>query len=248
MKRFALAAGAFAAALAMLLAGCTDPGSRQGAPPLTIFAAASLQGAFDDLLEEFAAQHPDISIAPPVYDGSSTLVTQLEEGAAADVLATADEPTMERASMNDLLTSDPQVFASNDLIIAVPSNNPHGIEDLPDVLALEYAVCAAGVPCGDATARLFEAAGVQPEPVSEEQNVTAVANRVLAGEVDAGFVYSTDVAARPELTGVSPQAARIVNHYPLATTSDSAAATAFVAYVLSREGQEILTDHGFGQP
>src|SRR5699024_54831 len=106
------------------------------------------------------------------------------------VLATADEPTMQRAVHSDLPTSEPHVFAANDLVIAVPSANPHGVEDLPDVFALDYAVCAARVPCGEATTRLFAAAGVQPQPVSEEQNVTAVANRVCAGEVDAGFVYA----------------------------------------------------------
>lgn len=215
---------------------------------LTVFAAASLQEAFDDLLAQFGAAHPDVAVNPAVYDGSSTLVVQLQEGAEADVLATANEPTMADAVDAGLLTSDPALFASNDLVIAVPANNPHDVADLLDVLDLDYAICAVQVPCGDATAQLFDAAGLTPEPISEEQTVTAVANRVSAGDVDAGFVYSTDVAARPEVTGISPQVAQIVNLYPIGTTSDSEVGAAFVEFVLSAEGTGVLASYGFGQP
>lgn len=216
--------------------------------PLAVFAAASLQGAFDDLLEAFGEAHPGVEISPAVYDGSSTLVTQLEEGAEVDVLATANEPTMEDAVAADLLTGDPVVFATNELVIAVPEENPHGVTDLPDVLELDYAICAVQVPCGNATAQLFEAAELSPDPVSEEQNVTAVANRVSEGEVDAGFIYTTDVAARPELTGISADAAQIINTYPIGTTSDSEVGAAFVEFVGSEQGLAVLEAYGFGQP
>lgn len=236
--------------VALALTACS-PGGDGGTEPgetLTVFAAASLQEAFDELLDEFGQDHPDLTINPGVYDGSSTLVTQLEEGAEADVLATANESTMADAVAAGLTRSTPELFASNDLVIAVPEGNPHGIGDLPDVLDLDYAICAEQVPCGEATAALFDAAGLDPDPISEEQNVTAVANRVSAGEVDAGFVYSTDVAARPELTGISPEAAQIVNFYPLAVTADSNAGAEFVEFVLSERGGQILAEYGFGKP
>lgn len=249
MKRSVLALAAIVP-LALGAAGCAagaaDPGgNEQGG--LTVFAAASLQEAFDDLLTRFGEEHPEVEIAPAVYDGSSTLVTQLQEGAQADVLATANEPTMAGALEAGVTTSPPELFASNALVIAVPANNPHGITDLPDVLGLDYAICAEQVPCGDATARLFAQAGLSAEAISEEQNVTSVANRVSAGEVDAGFIYSTDVAARPGLTGITPQAAQIINFYPVATTSESEVGRAFVEFVLSEEGRAVLESYGFGQ-
>lgn len=244
------------AALAVGLAACAaspaetwgEEAAQNGAETLTVFAAASLQEAFDELLEQYARGHPEVTINPAVYDGSSTLVTQLQEGAQADVLATANESTMNDAVAAELLTSDLRLFASNDLVIAVPEDNPHEISDVVDVLDLNYATCAVQVPCGYATAQLFEAAGLTPAPISEEQSVTAVANRVAAGEVDAGFIYSTDAAARPELTGISPQTAQIVNYYPIATTADSEAGAAFVEFVLSDRGGDVLAAHGFGQP
>ena len=253
---------ALASALVLLsLAACSgESAEADGATPaaggeehpaseeLTVFAAASLQEAFDDLLAQFGEEHPEVAIAPAIYDGSSTLVTQLEEGAEADVLATANEPTMEDAVAAGVLTTDPELFATNELVIAVRADNPHSISDLPDVLELDYAICAVQVPCGDATAQLFEAAGLAADPISEEQNVTAVANRVSAGDVDAGFIYSTDVAARPELLGVSPKAAQIINNYPIGATSDSRIGAEFVEFVLSEQGRSVLESYGFGQP
>lgn len=244
----ALALGACAAETSAN-GGNTEPGGDQeDGQTLTVFAAASLQEAFDELIEQFGSEHPEVTISPAVYDGSSTLVTQLQEGAGADVLATANEQTMEDAVAAGVMTSEPALFASNDLVIAVPEDNPHGVEDLPDVLDLDYAICAVQVPCGDATAQLFDAAGMSPDPISEEQNVTSVANRVSAGDVDVGFIYSTDVAARPELIGITPQVAQIVNHYPIGTTSESSVGAAFVEFVRSDQAGEVLASYGFGQP
>lgn len=252
---------ALASALALLgLAACAGAGTEvdggapagseepHGSEELTVLAAASLQEAFDDLLAQFGEEHPEVAIAPAIYDGSATLVTQLEEGAEADVLATANQPTMADAVAAEVMTAEPALFATNELVIAVPEDDPHGISDLPDVLDLDYAICAVQVPCGDATAQLFEAAGLTADPISEEQSVTAVANRVSAGEVDAGFIYSTDVAARPELRGVSPRAAQIVNTYPIGTTSESRLGAEFVEFVLSERGRSVLGSYGFGQP
>lgn len=251
-NRKILASGGLLALVAV--AACSSPapeGTNQGEEPsveLTVFAAASLQEAFDDLLEQFGEQHPEAAINPAVYDGSSTLIAQLEEGAEADVLATANEATMDDALEAGIIQGETTIFAKNDLVIAVPEDNPHGVEGFDDVLSLSYAVCAAQVPCGDATAQLFEAAGQTPAPISEEQNVTSVANRVSAGEVDAGFIYSTDVAARPELTAIPADGASIVNKYPIGATSGSEVGADFIDFVLSEHGLALLEEYGFGQP
>lgn len=260
MRARALAAVGVAGLVLAGLGGCAS--GQAGEPPtgavggagddlsgdLTVFAAASLQGVFDELLAQFAAEHPDVDAARPVYDGSSTLVTQLREGARADVLATADESTMQDALEAGVMTSRPEVFATNDLVIAVPEGNPRGVKDLPDVTGLAYAMCAEQVPCGAGAAELFAAAGLAPDPISEEQSVTAVANRVTAGEVDAGFIYATDAAARLELTGIFPRAASVTNSYPIGTLSASPAGAAFVDFVRSARGRAVLQAYGFGLP
>ncbi|CAM3643022.1 molybdate ABC transporter substrate-binding protein [Occultella aeris] len=218
---------------------------------LTVFAAASLQESFDELLAAFAEQHPDVEVAPAVYDGSSTLATQLEEGASADVLATANEETMQRITTGDLAARAPELFATNTLVIAVPTGNPEGIADLPDLDDTTFVICAPEVPCGDATVELFEVAGFDGTPVSQEQNVTAVAERVVNGDVGAGLVYGTDVASRSdELEAVVPTGADgIVNDYPIVELDGAQPAAAlFVEFVLSDEGQAVLAEYGFGAP
>lgn len=246
MKRRLARVGASLAAVALLAAGCG--GSPNEGEELTVYAAASLQEAFDQLLADFGAAHPEVRIAPAVYDGSSTLVTQLSEGATADVLATANEATMADAVSAGVMVGEPELFATNSLVIAVPADNPHQVNDLPDLEGLDFAICAEQVPCGAATVELFTAASFMAAPISVEQNVTAVANRVSAGDVDAGLIYTTDVAARPELVAITPLAAQVVNKYPIGMTSDSAAGAAFVEFVRSDAGAKVLAEFGFGQP
>lgn len=216
---------------------------------VTLYAAASLQSAFTDVITQFEELNPAVSIDAPVYDGSSTLVTQLVEGAQADVFAAADESTMAdlvEAGLND---SEPEIFTTNTLVIAVAPGNPAQIADLADLAGTDYVVCAPEVPCGNATTRLFELESIPLEPVSQEQNVTAVAERVISGEVDAGMVYATDVASRAELLeAVVPTGAdQVVNSYPITTLGGTdEAALAFVDFVLSDTGQGTLAQHGFG--
>lgn len=218
---------------------------------ITLYAAASLQAAFDELITRFEQRNPSASVEAPVYDGSSTLVAQLIEGADADVLATADEATMADLVAAGLEDAEPQLFATNTLVIAVAPGNPLGIDDLDDLAGTDYAVCAPAVPCGAATTELFGLEGVALDAITQEQNVTAVAERVAGGEVDAGLVYATDVATRTaELEAVVPSAAgEVVNAYPI-TTLDGAdeAAAGFVAFVLSDEGRSVLAELGFGPP
>lgn len=215
---------------------------------LTVYAAASLSGAFDEIGAAFTEANPDVDFSG-VYDGSSTLVTQLLEGAPADVFASADEANMDK--LEDAAV-DPALFASNTLVIAVPAGNPGGVETLADLADVTTVLCAPEVPCGAASATLLSNADVTVDAASVEQNVTAVLTKVAAGEADAGLVYATDVVGRDDVEVIVPDGAdEVVNHYPIAALSEapnSAAAEAFVAFVLSDEGQGVLEDFGFGAP
>ncbi|QEO13715.1 molybdate ABC transporter substrate-binding protein [Agromyces intestinalis] len=263
------AAGAGAAlALLAALAGCasSSPTATSAAPEetsdapalegeLTVYAAASLTAAFDELAAEFEAEHPGVDVLPIVYDGSSTLATQLVEGAPADVFASADERTMATVDDAGLLAADPELFATNTLRIVVPAGNPGGVAAIEDLANpdLQVVLCAPEVPCGAASHQLLDLDGVTLTPVSEEQNVTAVLTKVRAGEADAGLVYSTDaVAAGDEVETIVPaNADEVVNRYPiaaLAAAGNPDVAAAFVAFVLSDEGQALLAEYGFGAP
>ncbi len=220
---------------------------------LTIVAAASLSAAFDEIAAAFEAAHPGVDIRPITYDGSSTLATQLIEGAPADVFASANETNLQRA-VGAGLAAEGRVFATNTLVIAVPAGNPAGVESLEDLAdpGLAVVLCDAAVPCGAASRTLLERAGVVATPSSLEQNVTAVLTKVAANEADAGLVYATDAAGRDDVEAiVPPQAAEVVNRYPLAALDGApnpGAARAFIDFVLGPQGQAILERHGFGAP
>ena len=237
-------------ALALLLTGCAAPArSDDGVSgSLTVYAAASLKTSFDEVAEAFTAQHPGIEISP-VYDGSSTLATQIEAGAPADVFASADEATMAKVST---LVRSPEVFASNTLVIVVPAGNPKKVATLADLSRVVTVLCAPEVPCGAASAKLLTAADVTVDAASLEQNVTAVLTKVAAGEADAGLVYATDVVGRDDVASIVPDGSdKVVNEYPIAALTDAAnpqAAKAFVDFVMSDAGQKILHDRGFGAP
>lgn len=238
----------------------SDAAAAEVSGELTVYAAASLKGAFDELTAAFAEAHPDVTFAPTVYDGSSTLVTQLTGGAPADVFASADEPNMDDAVSAELTADDPVLFATNELVIAVEQGNPLGIESLEDLAdgtdgadAPITVMCAAEVPCGNAARTLLEAADVELTPASEEQNVSATLSKVVNGEADAGLVYRTDVATTDgEVEAVTIDgAAENPNRYPITVLQDADApdaAQAFVDFVLSDQGQQVLEDFGFGAP
>lgn len=220
---------------------------------LNIFAAASLVGSFEELAATFGAQNPAVTIKPIVYDGSSTLATQLKEGASTDVFASADTPTMDGVADAGLLTGQSSVFASNTLRIVVQEGNPLGVRSLSDLAQDETLVvlCARQVPCGAASHTLLSLEGVNLAPVSEEQNVKAVLTKVSAGEADAGLVYTTDVeAAGGTVEGIAVSGAdRAVNEYVIGiptSATNPAVGKAFVRWVLSKKGQAILTSFGFG--
>ncbi len=221
---------------------------------LTVFAAASLTTTFEELGEQFEADHEGVEVTFN-FGGSSDLVAQLQQGAPADVFASADTANMDKLTADDLQAGDPQIFATNTLEIAVPPGNPAGITSFADLAepGVNVVVCAPEVPCGAAAAKVEESSGVTLSPVSEEQSVTDVLAKVTSGEADAGLVYVTDVkAAGDEVEGVPfPESAEAVNSYPIVALADSEhadLAQEFCDLVLGDDGQAVLEEAGFAQP
>lgn len=250
-----------AAVLGTAFSGCgaagsspAGDGSADGGTSLTVFAAASLKGTFTTLASRFEETHPGTTVRLS-FAGSADLVSQLQQGAPADVLASADTATMGTAVADGLVRGEPVNFASNTLAIVVPPQNPAGITSFADLAepGVKVVVCAPAVPCGAATRKVEAATGTDLAPVSEETAVTDVLNKVQTGEADAGLVYVTDVrAAGDRVRGVPfPQARAAVNHYPVAALSgarDADQAQRFVNLVTGPEGQRVLADAGFGKP
>ncbi|MCS5486929.1 molybdate ABC transporter substrate-binding protein [Curtobacterium flaccumfaciens pv. beticola] len=250
----------------LALTGCTaEPatsGTGTGTPSasatpsgsITVFAAASLQKTFSALGEQFEADHPGTTVTFS-FAGSSDLVSQVQNGAPADVFASADQANMAKLSSSDLATGWPRDFATNVLEIAVAPGNPKGIRSLADLdrSGVQLVTCASPVPCGAATQEVERAAGVQLHPVSEEQSVTDVLGKVESGQADAGLVYVTDVrGAAGKVDGVPfDESAKAVNTYPIGVLQESTnptTAAAFAAYVRSDAGQQVLGRAGFGRP
>lgn len=237
----------------LLVAGLTGCGSAPG-NSVTVFAAASLKETFTEIGKLFESDNPGTAIAFN-FAGSSDLVTQLTQGATADVFASADTKNMAKAAEGGLLASDPVDFAKNTLVIVTAPDNPRGITSFADLAEpdVTVVVCAPPVPCGSATARIEEQTGVQPAPVSEESSVTDVLNKVTSGQADAGVVYVTDAQrAGDEVATVNfPEAAGAVNTYPIAVLKDAPhaeLAREFVDAVTGETGQSILAEAGFAKP
>jgi molybdate transport system substrate-binding protein len=221
---------------------------------LTVFAAASLKTTFTQLGHEFEADHPGAKVNFS-FGGSSDLVAQLQNGAPADVFASADEANMTKATNAGLGAGTPQIFATNVLEIAVPEGNPAGIHGFGDLAkpGLRLVLCAKQVPCGSAAQKAAQAAGVTLKPVSEEQSVTDVLGKVISGDADAGVVYVTDVkGAGGKVEGVEfPESSAAVNRYPIAALKQSkepGLAQEFVDFVRGDQGRKVLGDAGFGAP
>ncbi len=242
-----------AAVVALTLTCCAlaSCGKSEIEESLTVFAAASLKKSFEKIGKDF--EEKTGTAVTLNFAGSSGLVEQMKSGAQAQVFASADEPTMDSASQAGLV-QDPQIFATNTLAIAVPEGNPANITDLESLVRpdVTVAVCAPAVPCGNATKQVMDLAGVSFSPATEESKVTAVLTKVESGQVDAGLVYVTDARASDTVEAVDfPQAAEVVNRYPIAVTSQggkTARAAQFVEFVLSERAQQELRSNGFGQP
>ena len=221
---------------------------------ITVFAAASLKGTFTELATEFEAANPEVTVVLN-FAGSSDLVTQITEGAPADVFASADTKNMVKLEDAALLEGDAVNFATNVLTIAVPPGNPANIADFADLAGADVktVVCAPQVPCGAATETVETATGVTLTPVSEESSVTDVLGKVSSGEADAGLVYVTDVqAAGDSVEGIAfDESDEAVNTYPIAAVKGGAnadASAAFIEYVTGKVGQKVLAAAGFGAP
>src|SRR4051794_20696132 len=193
-------------------------GSSSSAKPttLTVFAASSLTQTFTDIGKKFEAAHQGVKVSFD-FGGSSDLVAQIQQGAPADVFASADTANMDKAVQAKTVSGKPVNFASNTLEIAVPSSNPAHVTSLNDLTksSTKVVLCAPQVPCGAAAVKVEQAAGIHIKPVSEEQAVTDVLTKVESGEGDAGLVYVTDVkGAGSSVKGVTfKEAQSAVNVY-----------------------------------
>ena len=218
---------------------------------LKVLAAASLKASFTEIGIQLEKDNPGLHVTFD-FQGSQTLVSSLSEGNAADVLATADEPTMNKA-VEQKLVGERTEFATNVLTLIVPKGNPANVKGIDSSLDdAKLVVCVETAPCGNAAKELAKAYNVTLNPVSEEQKVTDVRTKVESGEADAGVVYKTDaVAAKDKVDEITIDNKGVVNHYPIAQTakpSNPEAAQVFINAITSKSGQDILAKYGFGKP
>lgn len=230
----------------LLVLGLVSCSSESNDDEITVFAAASLTDVFTDLAREFEDLKPGTEVTL-VFAGSSALAAQILDGAPADVFAAADTQTMDRVPI-----SDPTVFATNSLAIAVPVGNPADVRTVADLgrPATKVAICQEQVPCGAAAETVLNRAGLDVTPVTLESDVRAVLTKVRLNEVDAGLVYRTDIAsADDQVDSIAiNDADNVIVEYPIAQIRDGDLAAEFVAFVLSDRGRDVLAAAGFGLP
>lgn len=248
--------------VSLLLAASIVPLAPQGSS-LTVFAAASLTATFREIGRLYEAQHPGSTLRLN-FAGSQQLAVQIEQGARADVFASADARWMQYLQGRGLLEGEPRVLARNRLVVILPAANPAHIERLGDLAhpGLKIVLAAEAVPAGAYSREVLRrlsgtsglgadyAARVLANVVSLEENVNAVAGKVRLGEADAGIVYRTDAGGGTDGLRVLeiPDSANVVAEYVVGAVRSgraSEAARGFIALVLSPEGQKILRDHGF---
>jgi molybdate transport system substrate-binding protein len=234
-------------ALLLLLAACGSNSSDR----VLVSAAASLTDAFTALEAGFEADNSGIDVILN-FAGSSTLREQILEGAPIDVFASANIATMDQVVAAGLVEGTPMIFISNQLQIAVPGGNPAGITGLVDFANddLLIGLCAEVVPCGELGRRALNTAGVVAAIDTNEPDVRSLLTKVEAGELDAALVYATDIASTNGVDGLMIPLGAVADYSIAALTEapNSNGAEAFFDYVLSAEGQSILTDHGFVAP
>lgn len=256
-RRTRLGAGlSVAAAGALLLAGCGGSSGDSGSDnsdTVTVFAAASLNKAGDELASKYKEDHPETDIKWN-YAGSSKLVQQIDQGASADMFISADQQNMDKALALDAFkdSQDTSVIATNTLQLVTAPGNPGDIHSIQDASGKPVAVCAPEVPCGTLAQQALDAASVELDDASQEANVSAVSTKISQGEVDAGFVYSTDALNMKknsedveaiDLKGIEK------NKYPAAITdsgSKNDGAKDFYKWLESDDAKKILKKYGFG--
>ncbi len=253
--------------LALVFAACGSDSTTTGdglRGRVTVFAAASLTDAFQEIGRDFESEHEGVDIVFS-FGGSPTLRTQIEQGARADVFASADERQMDIAREKGLLGGTPLVFARNSLVIITPAANRARLETPADLArpGLKLVIANQDVPAGEFARKALTALSSEPaygagfadrvlaNVVSQESNVKQVVAKVELGEADAGIVYVSDVtpSVAPHLRTIElPARYRTAGSYMIAVLKDGAdkpAANAFVDFVLSDRGQEVLRKHGF---
>jgi len=213
-----------------------------------IFAASSLSAAFESLTSAYEEQHPEARLELHVA-GTPQLTMQIEEGVHVDVFASANREHMLRAQQSGKLGQEFLVFATNELAIVVAKGNPQSVAGLADLARkdLLVALCGPRVPAGRYAREALEKANVEVASVSDEPSVRALVSKVELGEVDAGLVYVTDlVDANVDSVELATEY-QVQAVYPIIALQPGPG-EAFVAFVLSEEGQAILTSFGFGAP
>ena len=241
------------------LAACGSGGGTASSSPssaslsgfIHVFAAASLTASFNALGMSFHQADPGVGVDFN-YAGTPTLVTQIEQGAPADVFASADTTNMDKLTADGYAGGTSKVFARNQLEIVVAPGNPKAITRLADLAkpGVIYITEAPSVPAGKYSLQALASGGVKVTPKSLETSVTAVISKIELGEADAGIVYTTDIkAAGSKVQGVEiPTANNVIATYPLVTvkgTKSADVANAFINYVLSSTGQSTLATFGF---
>jgi molybdate transport system substrate-binding protein len=220
----------------------------------TVFAASSLTDALTKAGDELKGRYPAASFVFN-FGSSSTLATQIANGAPADIFASADETNMQKIVDAKLDDGAPSFFASNRLAIAVAPGNPKNVSSLADLSrpGLIVVLAAPTVPAGKYAVDSLAKASVKVTPASQELDVRSVLNKVALGEADAGIVYVTDVlsAGTRVSSVVIPEEQQVVARYPIAVVTGAKnpeLARAFVDYLVSDEGQRLLAGFGFSRP
>jgi molybdate transport system substrate-binding protein len=243
-----------------LLSACASNAPKPATTTLTVFAAASLTEAFSEMATAFEAAHPSVDVALN-FAGSNTLRAQIEQGAQADVFASANTKEMDSLVEIGLVNVDKKsVFLTNRLVVITPENNPAGLSNLEELARpnLKLVLAAEEVPIGRYARLILDNVGAEfkahalANVVSNETTVKQVVAKVQLGEADAGLVYASDAVAAPELPVIEiPAEWNVVAEYPIAPLVHAPhpeLADAFVAFVLSPEGQSILQKWGFSPP
>lgn len=226
----------------LLLTSCstnTAPATQRSA---TIFAAASLRGAFTDIAA-LHDQHHNTHTALS-FGNSHALALAVSQGTEVDVLATADTEAMTVAQVSDWVP-----LASNSLTVAVAEGNPAGIGEVGDLEEVSVAQCVETAPCGVLAREFAETAGVTPQVVTQGTDVSHALSALTTGQVDVALVYATDVRATKEVDAVVLSGVSLPSTtYAIAGLGGSDVGAAFLDTVLSDAGQEILAQHGFDSP
>jgi molybdate transport system substrate-binding protein len=249
-----LPSGWWFAAVAGLAASCQSRPPAEGRGELVVFAASSLTDAFHELERGFETQNQGVDVRL-TFAGSQVLRLQLEQGAAGDVFASANEDHM-RALRDSGIVEPASLLAQNDLVVVVPLDNPARIESFVDLPRSERLVIGSeAVPVGyyarQVLTKASERLGVSFRVVSEESNVRLVRAKVELGEADAAIVYRTDATSSKAVKSIEiPSEFNVRVNYPIAVVSRSpraAMARRFVTFALSETGQSAMAHHGFAR-